>query len=71
MDLTLLGSIYTYGSWELSAESRYVQRYKYSGRISGRYAKTVIGEPGDANYVNSPSFQLQWTNQKDTKFNTG
>lgn len=71
MDLTLLGSIYTYGSWELSAESRYVQRYKYSGRISGRYAKTVIGEPGDANYVNSPSFQLQWTHQQDPKFNPG
>ena len=71
MDLTLLGSIYTYGSWELSAESQYVQRYKYSGRISGRYAKTVIGEPGDANYVNSPSFQLQWTHQQDPKFNPG
>ena len=44
MDLTLKGSIYTYGSWELSAESRYVQRYKYSGRISA-----VTPRPSSAN----------------------
>ena len=71
MDLLLKGSIYTYGSWEASAESRYVQRYKYSGVLSARYAKTVIGEPGDANYVNSPSMQLQWTHRQDPKFSPG
>ena len=71
MDLTLLGSIYTYGSWELSAESRYVKRYKYRGGLTARYAKTRIGEPGDANYVNSPSMQLQWTHSQDTKANPG
>ena len=71
MDLTLLGSLYTYGSWELSAESRYVKRYKYRGGLTARYAKTKIGEPGDANYVNSPSMQLQWTHSQDPKFNPG
>ncbi len=71
MDLTFKGSIYTYGSWEAGVESRYVQRYKYSGRLSAKYAKTVIGEPGDANYRNAPSFQLQWTHTQDPKANPG
>ena len=71
MDLTLLGSIYTYGSWEASVQSRYVKRYKYSGNLSARYSKTIIGQPGDANYVNSPSMQIQWTHQQDPKFRPG
>lgn len=71
MDLTLLGSIYTYGSWEVSAQSSYVKRYKFSGRVSARYAKTIIGEQGEANYVNSPSMQIQWTHAQDPKFNPG
>lgn len=71
LDLTLLGSIYTYGSWEVSAQSSYIKRYKYNGRVTARYAKTIIGDPGDANYVNSPSMQIQWTHAQDPKFNPG
>ena len=71
MDLTLLGSIYTYGSWELTAQSNYVKRYKYQGSFSAKYAKTIIGQPGDADYVNAPSMQVQWTHRQDAKFRPG
>lgn len=71
MDLTVLGSIYTYGSWEASIESNYIKRYKYSGRMSAKYAQTIIGEPGDANYQNSPSIQVKWMHKQDPKFNPG
>lgn len=71
MDLTFTGSIYTYGSWEAAIESNYIQRYKYNGRMSARYAKTIIGEPGDPNYQNSPSIQVKWSHRQDPKFNPG
>ena len=30
IDMTVLGGIYTKGSWEASMRSRYIKRYKYS-----------------------------------------
>ena len=71
VDLKLTGSLYTYGSWELRAESNYAKRYRYNGRISASYAKTIIGQKGDADYVNSPSMQLLWSHSQDPKANPG
>ncbi len=71
VDLQLLGSIYTYGSWDASISSRYVQRYKFSGQLSARYASTVNGMKGDANYSRSPSMQINWTHTQDPKFRPG
>ena len=33
MDLALRGGIYTLGSWEVSARSQYVKRYKFKGNF--------------------------------------
>ena len=34
MDLAIRGGIYTLGSWEASAMSRYMKRYKYNGTLN-------------------------------------
>ncbi len=61
-DLTLLGGIYTLGSWQVSASSRYVVRYKYSGNLNANYARTVTDGQGVGN------FKFTWTHQQDSKF---
>ena len=33
-DLTLLGDVYSNGSWGFSAETSYKKRYRYNGRMS-------------------------------------
>ena len=71
VDLKLTATLYTYGSWELPAESNSAKRYRYNGRISASYAKTIIGQKGDADYVNSPSMQLLWSHSQDPKANPG
>lgn len=69
VDATILGGIYTLGSWEASVSSRYIKRYTYSGMFDVRYAKTLIGEKADSsNYINSGSFSVRWTHQQDPKF---
>ena len=68
IDLTVLGGIYTLGSWEARVQSRYIRRYKYSGNIQAHYAKNVLGDEGTENYIDNGSFQLRWTHQQDPKF---
>ena len=67
-DLKLLGGIYTLGSWEASASSNYVVRYKFRGSLAAHYARTVLGEQGAADRMNQGSFKLTWTHQQDPKF---
>lgn len=67
MDLTLLGGIYTKGSWESSASTRYVKRYKFSGNFAARYAQDVTGEKGDDAYSRQNNFRISWTHSQDPK----
>ncbi len=71
MDLTLLGGLYSYGSWDLSASSRYIKRYKYSGNISASYSSIKLNEEGDSDYSKSSAVKVTWTHSQDAKANPG
>ncbi len=68
MDLTLLGGIYTLGSWEASAATRYTRRYKYNGSFNFRFSNDKFGEKGSADYVNQRNFRITWSHTQDPKF---
>ena len=70
-DLALRGGIYTLGSWELSAASRYIKRYKYSGNISANYSNIKYGEKGEPDYIKQNNVRIQWTHTQDPKANPG
>ena len=67
IDMTVMGGIYTLGSWEASLASRYIKRYKYSGVLNFRFSKDILGEKGQQDYQNMNNYQIQWTHQKDPK----
>ncbi|MFI3332672.1 MAG: putative LPS assembly protein LptD [Rikenellaceae bacterium] len=71
MDLTLLGGLYSLGSWELSGSSRYVKRYKYSGSASVAYYSTVLNEKGDDDYSKQNAIKVTWSHSQDAKANPG
>lgn len=71
MDLALRGGFYTLGSWEASAASRYIRRYKYSGSFNAQFSNVVAGDREDPDYVKQNSFRLQWTHAQDAKANPG
>ncbi|MFI3286307.1 MAG: putative LPS assembly protein LptD [Rikenellaceae bacterium] len=71
VDLTLLGGIYSKGSWDLSGSSRYVKRYKYSGSASVKYSSVVLNEKGDPDYTKSNAVKVTWTHSQDPKANPG
>ncbi|MBO5813964.1 MAG: LPS-assembly protein LptD, partial [Alistipes sp.] len=70
-DLAIRGGIYTLGSWELSAASRYIKRYKFSGNLSANFASVKYGEKGEPDYIKQNNFRIQWTHTQDPKANPG
>ena len=68
VDATLTGSIYTLGSWDAKATSRYLRRYKYSGSLNFRYSQNIVGEKASKDYVNSGSMTFSWNHTQDPKF---
>ncbi len=71
MDLAIRGGIYTLGSWEASAQSRYIKRYKFSGNLLAQFASIKVGEKGEPDYIKQNNFRLQWTHTQDPKANPG
>ncbi|MBQ5395091.1 MAG: LPS-assembly protein LptD, partial [Alistipes sp.] len=70
-DLAVRGGFYTLGSWEASAASRYIKRYKYSGSFNMQYSSIKSGEKGEPDYVKQKNFRIQWSHQQDPKANPG
>ncbi|MBP5360319.1 MAG: LPS-assembly protein LptD [Bacteroidaceae bacterium] len=67
IDLTLLGEIYTKGSWGLNASSTYKKRYKYGGNFYINYLNTVEGEKNMPDYMVTKSLKVLWTHHQDPK----
>ena len=71
MDLAIRGGIYTLGSWEVSARSQYVKRYKFKGNFDLSYSSIRTGEKGEPDYVNQNNYKIQWQHSQDSKANPG
>lgn len=70
-DLAVRGGFYTLGSWEASAASRYIKRYKYSGSFNAQFSNVKTGEKGEPDYIKQNNFRIQWTHAQDAKANPG
>ncbi|CAM1365710.1 conserved hypothetical protein [Tenacibaculum xiamenense] len=66
-DLTVLGDVYTNGSWGLRADSNYYVRYKFSGNFSVRFENIIQGIRGLSGYSKSSNFNIRWSHSQDAK----
>lgn len=71
MDLAIQGGIYTLGSWEVSASSRYNKRYKFSGNFAFDFSSVKTGDKGEPDYIKQNNFKFTWTHSQDPKANPG
>lgn len=67
MDLTLLGDIYSKGSWGLNLATNYKVRYKYRGNLILVYNKNKIGYEGLPNFQYSDMYSAKWRFIQDAK----
>jgi lipopolysaccharide assembly outer membrane protein LptD (OstA) len=68
-DLKATGSIYSKGSWDFEARSRYKVRYKFNGNLSYRKEKIILGEKGASDEVNRDAYAFVWNHFQDAKAN--
>ncbi len=67
-DLNLQGDVYSRGTWGLSASSKYVRRYRFSGNFSGRfYVNKISNENPDP--PKTTDFSLRWVHTQSPKAN--
>ena len=69
VDLSVLGDIYTNGSWGLRFESNYALRYKFSGSFSLRFENLITSQRGFDDFAQRNNFYLRWSHSQDAKSN--
>jgi len=67
VDLSILGDIYTNGSWGLRFESTYALRYKFTGNFSLRFENLITSQRGFDDFAKRNNFYLRWSHNQDTK----
>ena len=65
MDWSVRGDGYTKGTWVLYSDYRYALRYNFTGSLSGSYAKTIVGLPGDPDYSKQTQFNARLNHNQD------
>jgi len=66
VDLSLIGDIYTNGSWGLRVSSNYAKRYRFNGNLSLRIENLINSERGFPDYSRSNNFNIRWRHTQDT-----
>ncbi|MBA3898894.1 MAG: LPS-assembly protein LptD, partial [Bacteroidetes bacterium] len=77
MDLSVMGDIYSKGSWAIGGITNYRSRYKFNGSLDARFSNIKIGESGLRDFRNAegvnPFFQenrdfmIRWGHRQDPK----
>jgi len=68
-DLTVLGDLYSNGSWGTRISSKYKVRYKFSGNFSFNLENNVNGIRGFKSFNRTANYNLTWTHRQDSKSN--
>ena len=70
-DISLTGSIYTLGSWNVDVNSRYKVNYKFNGSFGFTFSNDQTGERGSTDFFQTRNFGLKWTHSQDSKAHPG
>ncbi len=68
LDLSLMGDVYSHGTWGISASSKYVKRYKFTGNFSGQYYENVIENETPVD-TKSTDYSIRWSHTQSPKAN--
>jgi lipopolysaccharide assembly outer membrane protein LptD (OstA) len=67
IDASVDGDVYSLGGWAARVNSRYINRYHYTGNLSLSYSINKSGEPELPNYLSTKDFFIQWSHSQDAK----
>ena len=67
MDLTVLGDLYSNGSWGARISSNYRKRYRFSGSFSLNFENNINGIRGFDDFSKANNFNIRWSHNQDAK----
>jgi len=67
LDLSVLGDVYSNGSWGLHFDSNYTIRYKFSGNFSLRFENLINSQRGFSDYSKKNNFNVRWSHSQSTQ----
>ena len=67
MDLTVLGDVYSNGSWGTRISSNYNKRYRFNGSFNFNFENNINGIRGFDDYSKSNQFNIRWNHSQDSK----
>ena len=67
VDFTVLGSIYSRGTWGVSTIAKYLVKYRYSGQFRAQYYNSQIND--DPSFTQTKDFKITWSHSQDQKAN--
>jgi hypothetical protein len=70
-DVQLRTNIYSYGSWTVNINPRYLKKYRYSGNISFDIQNFKYNFKGDPDYSRNRSYHISWSHTTDSKARPG
>ena len=70
-DISLTGSVYTLGSWNVDVNSRYKVNYKFNGNFAFTFSNDQTGERGSTDFFQSRNFSVRWSHSQDAKAHPG
>ncbi|SDS07735.1 LPS assembly outer membrane protein LptD (organic solvent tolerance protein OstA) [Polaribacter sp. KT25b] len=66
-DLTVLGDVYSNGTWGARVTSNYKKRYRFNGTFSFNYENIITGIRGFDDYSKANNFNIRWSHNQDAK----
>ncbi|WP_133249932.1 putative LPS assembly protein LptD [Marinifilum breve] len=69
LDLSVTGDIFSNGSWGTYVQSKYKNRYRYSGTLQTEYHFNKYGDKGLPDYYETTDFAIRWNHSQDAKAN--
>jgi hypothetical protein len=67
VDFTVLGSLYSRGTWGINTTSTYLVKYKYNGQFRAQYFNNLIKD--DPASSHTKDFKVTWSHSQDSKAN--
>jgi hypothetical protein len=69
IDVTLLGTMYTRGTWGANITTGYRKRYKFNGNFYAQYYRNTINDGNAEEKAGSRDYKIRWSHSQDAKAN--
>jgi hypothetical protein len=69
LDVTMMGTLYSRGTWGLDLTTGYRKRYKYNGHFDAQYYRNRINDGTETEQKGSKDFRVVWSHAQDAKAN--